>query len=426
MHDVGGSAVRVAALLAALVALSSCKLSVAGQPPTGQDFADIERGRYLTAVADCTACHTDPADSRPFAGGRPVQTPFGTVLAANITPDEQTGIGGWTLDQFDAAVRQGRRPDGKRLYPAMPFPYYAKMSRSDVTAIRAYLLTLAPVHKQVDSNQLPFPFSIRWGMRLWDALYFKGEPFKADPSKPEAWNRGAYLVQGPGHCAACHTPKTWLGADRTDHALQGYSLQGWFAPNITNDPQRGLGDWTSADLVAYLKTGHNRFAGASGPMAEEVVHSSSQMTDSDLSAMATYLESKPGGSAATDKPLSATNGVMTSGAAIYQDLCSACHRQDGSGVPYLIPDLSHSASVQSREATSMLHVVLEGAQTAATADEPTAPAMPAFGWQLDDAQVAAVTTYLRNSWGHAAPATTPGDVRKIRQDLQAAAAHNAP
>ena len=426
MYDTGSSALRAAVVLAALVALSSCKLSVAGQPPTGQDFAEIERGRYLTAVADCTACHTDPAGGRPFAGGRPVQTPFGTVLAANITPDQQTGIGSWTLEQFDAAVRQGRRPDGKRLYPAMPFPYYAKMSRVDVAAIRAYLLTLAPVHEHVDTNQLPFPLNIRWGMRLWDALYFKAGPFEVDPSKPEDWNRGAYLVQGPGHCAACHTPKTWLGADRKDQSFQGYSLQGWFAPNITNDPDRGLGNWSSADVVAYLKTGHNRFAGASGPMAEEVVHSSSTMTDSDLSAIATYLQSKPAGSAASGKPLSAANAVMISGAAIYEDLCSACHRRDGSGVPYLIPDLSHSASVQSRETTSIVHVVLEGAQTAATADEPTGPAMPAFGWQLNDAQVAAVTTYLRNSWGHAAPATPSGDVRKVREELQPAAARTAP
>jgi len=426
MRDLGSSAVRAAAVLAAMVVMSSCKLSVAEPAPTGQDFAEIERGRYLTAAADCTACHTDPADSRPFAGGRPIQTPFGTVLAANITPDDETGIGSWTLEQFDAAVRRGRRPDGKHLYPAMPYPYYTKMSRADVGAIRAYLLTLAPVHKKVDSNQLPFPFNIRWEMRLWDALYFKAEPFQADPSKPEAWNRGAYLVQGPGHCAACHTPKTWLGGDHKDQALQGYSLQGWFAPNITNDPRRGVGSWSAADLVAYLKTGHNRFAGASGPMAEEVVHSSSRMTDSDLSAIATYLESKPDGSAAAGKPLPATNAEMTSGAAIYQDLCSACHRQDGSGVPYLIPDLSHSAAVQSRETTSLLHVVLEGAQTAATADEPTAPAMPAFGWQLDDAQIAAVTTYLRNSWGHAAPATTAGDVRKAREGLQSAAAHTTP
>jgi len=426
MREAGSNAVLASAVLAALAALSSCKLGVAGPLPTEQDFGDIERGRYLTAVADCTACHTDPADSRPFGGGRPIQTPFGTVLAANITPDNETGIGNWTFDQFDAAVRRGERADGKRLYPAMPYPYYAGMSRADVADIRVYLATVAPVHKKVDSDQLPFPFSIRASMRVWDALYFEAEPFKPDPSKAQAWNRGAYLVQGPGHCAACHTPKTWLGGDRKDQSLQGYALQGWFAPNITNDSTRGLGNWSAADLVAYLKTGHNRFAGAAGPMSEEVVHSSANMTDSDLSAIATYLESKPSGSAVSDKPLSNENTMMVAGAAIYQDLCSACHRRDGSGVPYLIPDLAHSASVQSREATSVLHVVIGGAQTASTAAEPTAPSMPAYGRQLSDAQIAAVTTYIRNSWGHAAPATTPDDVHKLRDNLQSVAERTAP
>jgi mono/diheme cytochrome c family protein len=407
-------------VLATLATLSSCKAGAAG-PPSGQDFAAIERGRYLTAVADCTACHTDPVLNEPFAGGRPIQTPFGTVVSANITPDAETGIGNWSFEQFDAAVRRGRRPDGKRLYPAMPFPYYTRMTRQDVEAIRAYLATVAPVHKQVETNQLPFPFNIRAGMRLWDALYFKAGAFEPDPSRPAAWNRGAYLVRGPGHCASCHTPKTWLGGDRSGESLQGYSLQGWFAPNITNDARRGLGHWSSDDLVQYLKTGHNRFAGASGPMAEEVVHSSSAMTDSDLSAIATYLEDQPPGPSGSDSPgnpVPQTNALMVSGAAIYQDLCSACHRSDGSGVPYLIPDLAHSASVDSREPTSLLRVVIQGAQTAATADEPTGPSMPAFGWQLSDQQIASVTTYIRNSWGHAGAPISSGDVHKARQDLQ--------
>ena len=417
-------AALAAAVLAAVATLSSCKLSAADPPSSqdGQDFAEIERGRYLTAVADCTACHTDPVTNQPFAGGRPIETPFGTVVAPNITPDVETGIGNWSFEQFDAAVRRGQRSDGKRLYPAMPFPYYTRMSRSDVEAIRGYLATVAPVHKKVETNQLPFPWEIRFGMRLWDALYFKAGPFKPDPARPEAWNRGAYLVLGPGHCASCHTPKTWLGGDRTGQALQGYSLQGWFAPDITNDADRGLGHWSSTDLVQYLKTGHNRFAGASGPMAEEVVHSSSAMTDSDLAAIATYLKEKPTATSVAGKPgrpVPDTSALMTSGAAIYQDLCSACHRSDGSGVPYLIPDLAHSASVAAREPTSLLRVVIRGARTASTAAEPTAPAMPAFGWQLSDEQIASVTTYIRNSWGHAAPLTSADDVRKARQDLQA-------
>jgi len=418
MREGCSGAACASAVLAAVASLSSCKLSAAN-PPSGQDFAAIERGRYLTAVADCTACHTDPVTQQSFAGGRPIETPFGTVVAANITPDLETGIGNWSFEQFDAAVRRGRRSDGKRLYPAMPFPYYTRMNRSDVEAIRAYLATVAPVHKKVETNQLPFPWEFRFGMRFWDALYFKAGPFKPDPSKPDVWNRGAYLVQGPGHCASCHTPKTWLGGDRTGQAFEGYSLQGWFAPDITNDARRGLGHWSSADLVEYLKTGHNRFAGASGPMAEEVVHSSSMMTESDLTAIATYLKDQPPGkSAKPDNSVADTQTVMASGGAIYQDLCSACHQHDGSGVPYLIPDLAHSASVDSREPTSLLRVVIQGAQTASTAAEPTAPAMPAFGWQLSDEQIASVTTYIRNSWGHAAPATSAGDVHKAREDLQ--------
>jgi mono/diheme cytochrome c family protein len=416
MYEEGHRAAFTSAVLAALSALASCKQVVA-EPPSTRDFASIERGRYLAAVADCMPCHTDTGTREEFAGGRSIETPFGTVVSANITPDPETGIGNWTAEQFDAAVRRGQRADGKRLYPAMPFPYYAKMTRSDVEAIRAYLTTVKPVHKPVETNKLPFPLSIRAGMRLWDALYLDTEPLKPDPARSEAWNRGAYLVQGPGHCAACHTPKTWLGGDRTSQPLEGYSLQGWFAPNITNDPGRGLGNWSATDLVDYLKTGHNRFAGASGPMAEEVVHSSSAMTGADLAAIATYLKDQPtrrAGSERSTKPLAEKDPSMTSGAAIYKDLCASCHHNDGSGVPFLIPDLAHSASVNSREPTSLLRVVIHGAQTAATADEPTGPSMPAFGWQLSDEQIASVTTYIRNSWGHAAAPTSARDVHEAR------------
>jgi mono/diheme cytochrome c family protein len=390
----------------------------AGNPPTGQDFTEIERGRYLTSVADCAACHTDPDGARPFAGGRPIETPFGIVVAANITPDRQTGIGDWTGPQFDEAVRHGRRRDGKRLYPAMPYVYYTKMSSADIQAIRAYLNTLPPVHHEVETNQLPFPFDIRWGMHLWDALYFDPAAFKADPSKSPAWNRGAYLVQGPGHCGSCHTPKGLLGGDKPQQALQGYSLQGWLAPNITNDARRGLRQWSREDVSQFLKSGHNRFAGAAGPMAEEVSHSSSNMTDADLAAIAQYLKDLPGNSTA-DSPLAAGDPRMKAGAAIYQDLCAACHRQDGSGVPYLIPNLKAAASVDAHEPTSVLRVVIRGTQTVATPTEPTGPAMPAFGWQLTNEQIAAVTTYIRNSWGNAAPSIGARDVQKARQELQA-------
>jgi mono/diheme cytochrome c family protein len=397
------------------VLVSACGfgLSAANNLPSAHDSAQIERGRYLTAAADCAACHT-AAGGAPFAGGRAIETPFGKVIAPNITPDPETGIGNWSNADFDTAVRLGRSPHGKWLYPAMPFPYYTQMPQSDVFAIRAYLSTITPVRHAVHSNQLPFPLDIRAGMRLWDALYLHVGPFKSDPSKPAQWNRGAYLVRGPGHCAACHTPKSLLGGDVAGKPFWGYSIQGWFAPDITASPSLGIGDWTVADVADYLKSGHNRFAAASGPMGEEVAESSSRLTDADVEAIAVYLKDQPG-PAANARPVAEQDPAMVAGGAIYRDLCSACHQEDGTGVPYLVPDLAHSSSVASHEPTSLLRVVIHGAQSVATDREPTAPAMPAFGWQLSDVQIAAVTTYVRNSWGHAASQTRVSDVRKVRE-----------
>ena len=403
---------RRAACAAALVTLA---WESPGAVADGQDFAQIEHGRYMVAAADCAACHTDLAHAGAFAGGRPIQTPFGEVASSNITPDKETGIGSWTDAQFDAAVREGKRPDGSHLYPAMPYPYYRKMAHADVLAIRAYLQSVPPVHNLVESNRLPFPFSIRASVGVWNALYFSDEPWKADAGRSAEWNRGSYLVQGPGHCAACHTPKTILGGDHRDRAYQGYSLQGWFAPNITDDKALGLGAWSQADIVAYLKGGHNRIAAASGPMAEVVADGSSQLQESDLRAIATYLKSAQSASEVSP-PLATDDPAMKAGAAIYQDVCSACHQLDGTGVPYLIPDLAGASSVSSREPTSIIRVLLHGTQSVATTAEPTGASMPAFGPQLTDAQIAAVATFIRNSWGHAAAGVTESDVHKARKD----------
>jgi mono/diheme cytochrome c family protein len=419
------SGLKSIAQLIALVTLAGCGRPVAAESPTteavasaqqppqaAQEPALVDRGRYLTEAADCAACHTDPRSGKPFAGGRPIQTPFGTVVAANITPDRKTGIGTWSDKQFDDAVRHGRMPDGM-LYPAMPYPYYTRMSRDDVLAIRAYLRTLTPVENAVHSNQLPFPFSIRAMMHVWDGLYFNDKPYAPDPSKSALWNRGAYLVQGAGHCGACHTPKNFLGGDKARQAFQGYTLQGWFAPNITNDEARGLGKWSVEDIASYLKTGHNRLAAASGMMGEEVALASSRMTDPDLQAIATYLKDQPGQSPPNAAPVNAMS--MKAGKAIYEDLCSACHAPDGRGVPYLIPNLAESSSVASRDDTSIVRVVVHGSESVATDKEPTGPAMPAFGWQLNDDQIAAVATYIRNSWGHAASPVTAAEVSKARK-----------
>jgi mono/diheme cytochrome c family protein len=382
----------------------------------GQDFTQVEKGRYLATAADCVACHTIQNGGKPFAGGRAIETPFGNITSPNITPDVETGIGSWSDDQFDNAVRNGVRPDGRRLYPAMPFTYYTKMSHDDVVAIRAYLNTVEPVRHPVVANTLPFPFNIRASMRVWDALYFRPGDFKPDPQKPADWNRGAFLVEGPGHCAACHTPKSFLGGDKSDEYLRGSYLQGWFAPNITNDERVGVGQWSSDDIVAYLKTGHNRISAATGPMAEEIEHSTSKLKDEDLTAMAAYLKSLPG-SADSPPPLKADDPVMVAGQAIYSDQCAACHQIDGKGVPRLFPSLADSSGVRSRDATTLIRIVLRGARSVATKQEPTAPGMPSFGRQLNDDQIAAVVSYVRNAWGRPAAAVAPGNVSKMRDAL---------
>jgi mono/diheme cytochrome c family protein len=332
------------------------------------------------------------------------------VVGANITPDSETGIGAWSDELFVRALREGKGHDGQLLYPAMPYPYYTKLTESDALAIRAYLNTVKPVRNAVVSNKLPFPFDVREGMTAWNALYFTNGEFKPDATKSAEWNRGAYLVEGLGHCGACHTPKSALGGDDRAHAFQGYALQGWFAPNITNDAERGLGGWSVADIAAYLKNGHNPTSASTGIMAEEITLSSSHMTDADLAAIATYLKALPGQTAAPPAAISASDPKMVAGGAIYADECSACHGPDGKGVPYLFPSLAGSPNVRSTDPASLIRVVIEGARSVATAGEPTGPGMPSFAWKLSDDQAAAVLTYIRNSWGASAPAVDASQV----------------
>jgi mono/diheme cytochrome c family protein len=374
-----------------------------------QSFDRVERGRYLAVLSDCAACHTKPG-GQPFAGGLELETPFGTLVAPNITPERETGIGDLTNDEFLAALHDGRGHNGKRLYPAMPYPAYTKMSDDDVFAIRAYLATVAPVSNKVISNQLPFPLNIRLAMVFWNALNFTPGRFQPNPQKSPEWNRGAYIVEGAAHCGTCHTPKTLLGGDKTATPLAGATLQGWFAPNITTDPHKGIGGWSKDDLVQYLRTGTNSWTLASGPMAEAISHSTSKMTDEDIAAITTYLkDSGPGAAAAKPVPVAADDNAMSAGAAIYKDSCAACHKDAGAGESHLFPRLAGNANVQSDDPTTLVRIVLQGTRAVSTPSMPTGPAMPAFGWRLNDAQVAAVLTYIRNNWGNAAvpiPAST--------------------
>jgi mono/diheme cytochrome c family protein len=397
-----------------LLAALSAAAALAGND--GQNFQQIERGRYLAVAGDCAGCHTKPG-SQDLAGGFPVATPFGTVVAPNITPDNETGIGLWSTEDFVRAMTRGIRRDGEHLFPAMPYVYYTKVTRDDVLAIRAYLATVPAVKNSVRADQLPFPLSVRADMAAWNKLYFKPGALQRDPAKGDEWNRGAYLVEGLMHCGVCHTPKNIAGADKSDERLQGYALQGWFAPDLTADPRRGIGAWSTDDIVAYLKTGHNRFAAATGPMADVVQKSSSSMIDADLRAVATYLKEQPTPKEQSVQPVAASDPAMKAGAAIYADECSACHTLSGKGIPNLFPSLAGSPATQSTDPTSQIRVVLAGTQSVATARAPTAPSMPSFGWVLDDREAAAVLTYIRNSWGNAAPAVTTDEVAKRRGEL---------
>jgi mono/diheme cytochrome c family protein len=250
---------------------------------------------------------------------------------------------------------------------------------------------------------------------VWNALYFKEGEYQTNSKQSTEWNRGAFLVDGPGHCGACHTPKTFLGGDKLDQYLEGGFLQGWSAPDITNAALSGLGHWSQADLTAYLKSGHNRVSAATGPMGEVVSLSTTHMTDSDLNAIATYLKSLPGKPGDASPP-PVNDPAMTAGAAIYRDQCSACHGLDGKGIAELFPSVAESSTARSDDPTTSIRIVLRGARSVGTKDQPTAPGMPSYGQQLNDDEVAAVLTYIRNSWGGAAKPVDAAAVSKVRRD----------
>ena len=410
---------------ALLGALAGIVLLAAGPARAAPDnFDQVERGRYLVVLGDCVACHMSTSGnhegSQGYVGGRPIETPFGNIVTPNITPDRTTGIGTWSSDDFYRAMHEGVRPNGAHLYPAFPYTYFTRMPRADTDAIFAYLNTLEPVNNAVDRNALPFPFNIRASMLAWNALFFEPGEFRPDPNRSAEWNRGAYIVEGPAHCGACHTPKNLLGGDRTSQRFAGGPLQGWYATNLTGEQRTGLGAWSVEEIVEYLQKGRNARSAASGPMAEVVEYSTSLMSEADLRAIATYLKEPPVAAPATPArtALAGDNTQMVTGEAIYLDRCMACHKRDGEGVPRMFPRLAGSQVVQQEGNETLLRVVLQGVRAAYSPHAPTSPAMPAFGWRLNDDQTAAVTTYIRNAWGNAAPAVTAADAGRMRDLLR--------
>lgn len=407
---------RISIQTSGLITLSivvTLSVPALGQQPS---FGAIERGRYLTSAGDCEACHTSQG-GKPFAGGRPIPTPFGTIYSANITPDRQTGIGAWTNDQFYRALHQGVGADGENLYPAFPYPWYTKITREDAEAIRAFLGTLDPIKNQRPANNLDWPLNNRIVMDGWNELFFKPGTFKPDAAKTPEWNRGAYLVEGLGHCGACHTPTNFLGAAKTGSRLEGGTLQDWYAPNLAGDLRNGLGSWSNEDIVTFLKTGRNDHSTAYGPMSEVITFSTSKLNDADLKAIAVYLKDIPAGK--SDNRTSQTDAkVIQTGQAIYLDNCSACHKSNGEGLPGMFPPLKGDATVQDRDPTTVVRLILNGAHAAVTNARPTPLSMPAFDWKLTDDQIAALASYVRNSWGNSAPTVSASEVQSLRQSIQ--------
>jgi mono/diheme cytochrome c family protein len=359
------------------------------------------------------ACHT-ARGGVPWAGGRVLDTPFGRLVAPNITPEPATGIGTWSADDFWRALHNGKSKDGRLLYPAFPYTAYTKVTRPDSDALFAYLRSLPPVRQQNTPHALRFPYNQQLTLAGWRLLYFKPGVQQPDGAKDARWNRGAYLVEGLGHCAACHSTRNRLGA--TDSTLGGGLIPtiGWYAPSLTSDAEAGLGKWSEAHIVQLLGTGVAPGASVTGPMAEVVLQSLQYLTPDDLGAMAAYLKSLPAAPAperrAAPQP---PEQVMQAGGKLYGQHCATCHGERGEGKgPY--PALAGNRALTLAEPVNAIRVVLNGGFAPGTRGNPRPYGMPPFGHLLGDAEVATLTTFLRASWGNAAPAVSAPEVNRYR------------
>jgi mono/diheme cytochrome c family protein len=373
--------------------------------PSHADQALVDKGAYLARAGGCEACHTTPG-GRPYAGGAAINSPFGRLYAPNITPDKTYGIGAWNDDEFYRAMHNGVGKHGQYLYPAFPYQWFTKVSRQDVLAIKAYLDTIPPVNVASKPTRLSFPFDLRSGLGIWNEAYFKPEEFKPDPAKAPEWNRGAYLVEGLGHCGDCHTPKNVAMAPDNAKAFSGGQIDDWYAPNITSDPSRGIGKWSDDELFAYLKAGATPSQGVvAGPMAQVVHDSLAHLTDADIHAIVTYLKTTPAIADYEPVRLSQPDGAHAVGAAVYLDHCASCHQLNGAGRPGAVPALADNGLVTAKGPENVIRVILQGRLATGT----FAP-MPAVGRDMTDQEVAEVADYVRNAWSNAAPWITKSDI----------------
>jgi nicotinate dehydrogenase subunit B len=382
-------ALRIPALAAAGLALAA---AAAPGPRAVAASAQVERGAMLAKLGDCAICHT--ADGgQPYAGGRAIPTPFGSVFATNITPDRQTGIGGYSQAQFERAMHRGVRRDGAQLYPAFPYDHFSYATDADVDALYAFLMTRRPVAQRTPPNRLIPPLGFRPVMLIWKALYFRPRPFAPTPGKSEEWNRGAYLVASFGHCGACHTPRGALGAEKTDKAFDGGYAEGWYAPPL-NAATPAAVPWTQESLYAYLRTGLDAsHAASAGPM-REVAHELARAPEADVRAMAVYLADlmkTPARSAPVDRADQAA-ARHPLGAQLYVGACAACHEPGAAMMREGRPPLPLGTPLHEDDPRDTLQIILQGLKPPTG---PSGPYMPPFAGTFTDAQVAEIAAYLR-------------------------------
>lgn len=379
----------------------------------------VARGEYLARAGDCIACHTAP-EGRTFAGGRAMPTPFGTLYSSNITPDRETGIGKWTADDFYKAMHNGRFPDGGLMYPAMPFASYTKITRADSDAIFAYLRSIAPVNQRNREHDLRFPYNNRQLILGWRTLYFTEGEYKPDPKQSAEWNRGAYLVEGLGHCGMCHSPINALGGTAQSEAFKGglIPMQNWYAPSLTSNREAGLGEWSIQEIVDLLKTGVSARGVVYGPMAEVVYNSLQYLTDEDTRAMAVYLKSiaepSPRPAAVSALPSTESSLLVSLGKTVYDAKCATCHGAQGEGKPPHWPPLAGNQSIEMESAVNPIRMVLNGGYPPGTEGNPRPYGMPPFAGQLSDNEIAAVVSYIRTAWGNRGTAVSAREANQLR------------
>lgn len=398
----------------------------------------IARGEYLARAGDCVACHTAPGGA-PFAGGLGLQTPMGTIYATNITPDPETGIGSYDYGDFERAVRQGVRPDGAHLYPAMPYASYRVVSDEDMQALYAWFRSsVEPVRKENQPTTIPWPASLRWPLAWWNMLFSQPRDFTPPEGGDPVIARGAYLVEGLAHCGACHTPRGLayeekaLSEDAGGSFLSGSVLEGWYAKNLRNE-DTGLVTWSEEELVTFLKTGRNDRTAAFGSMSDVVEHSLQYLTDDDLTAIARYLKSlKPRAGREQWVPQEdVTTAALRAGdfsapgALTYVEHCTACHRLDGMGAPEVYPALKGNSMVFADDPSSLIQVTMAGGRMPDTPAHPMAFTMPGFA-HLTNADLAELMTFIRNSWGNHASPVAEADIARMRHEIANKPTHYAP